>query len=158
MDNHPVKEVKATESNLELDKSAAGLSSINQLGYFGNIWVRSHHYKKAGDTNGGGHYHRFDHVTLLATGSVKVEVDGHEPKEFNAPTFIVISKNHKHKITALTDDVVYYCVFAIRDIDGEVVEDIYGKEVSPLSWDAMNDTEWRTQQLLQQLEEKTTHD
>ena len=158
MDNHPVKEVKRTDSNLMQDMSAVKRSSINELGYFGNIWVRSHHYKNAGDTNGDGHYHYFDHVTLLATGSVKVEVDGHPAKEFHAPTFIVISKDHKHKITALTDDVVYFCVFAIRDIDGEVVEEIYGKDVTPLSWDAKSDEEWRVEQLIKQLDKKTTHD
>ena len=71
-----------------------------------------------------------DHVTLLAVGSVLVEMDGHEPKEFHAPTFIVIDKDHKHKFTALTDGVVYYCVFAVRDIDGEV-SDLYSEDNSP---------------------------
>ena len=95
-------------------------SNVDQMGYFGNIWVRSHTFVKAGDTNGGGHTHNFDHVTLLAVGSVLVEIEGYEPKQFDAPTFIVIDKDHKHKFTALTDGVVYYCVFAVRDLDGEV--------------------------------------
>lgn len=90
------------------------------MGYFGNIWVKSHILEKAGDSNGVGHLHHFDHVTLLIKGSVKVEVEGGPPKEFHAPTFIVIKKNNKHKITALEDDSVFYCVFAIRDIDGQV--------------------------------------
>jgi len=107
------------------------LSDVNQMGYFGNIWVRSHYFKKVGDTNGGGHKHNFDHVTLLAVGSVLVEIEGHEPKQFHAPTFIVIDKDHKHKFTALTDDVVYYCVFAVRDIDGDV-SDIYSEDNSPM--------------------------
>ena len=102
------------------------------MGYFGNIWVRSHYFPKAGSTNGGGHKHNFDHVTLLAVGSVLVEVEGHEPKEFHAPTFITIDKDHEHKFTALTDGVVYYCVFALRDIDGNV-GDIYSEENSPLT-------------------------
>lgn len=103
---------------------------INQLGYFGNIWVRSHTLKKAGVTNGGGHKHHFDHVTLLAKGAVKVEVEGYPPTEFTAPTFIVIKKDYKHKFTALEDDTVYYCVFALRDIDGDVT-DIYSGDNSP---------------------------
>lgn len=102
-----------------------------QMGYFGNIWVRSHHMSGVGDTNGGGHKHNFDHVTLLAVGSVEVEVEGQDPKTFVAPTFIVIDKDHRHKITALTDDVVYYCVFALRDLDGTVSE-IYSKNNSPM--------------------------
>ena len=99
-------------------------SYIDQMGYYGNIWVRSHYLDKKGHTNGGGHKHNFDHVTLLAVGKVLVEVEGQEPKEFTAPTFIVIDKDHEHKFTALTDGVVYYCVFAVRDLDGNVT-DIY---------------------------------
>lgn len=111
-------------------RSHQGLSDVNQMGYFGNIWVRSHFFAKSGDTNGEGHTHNFDHVTLLAVGDVLVEVEGYEPKEFYAPTFIVIDKDHKHKITALTDNVVYYCVFAVRDIDGDI-SDIYSEDNSP---------------------------
>lgn len=99
------------------------LASVGEMGLFGNVWVRSHYLHKAGFTNGGGHKHDFDHVTLLAVGSVLVEVEGFEPKEFVAPTFITIDKNHQHKFTALTDGVVYYCVFAVRDTKGEVIVD-----------------------------------
>lgn len=99
------------------------MASVGEMGLFGNVWVRSHYLHKAGFTNGGGHTHDFDHVTLLAVGSVLVEVDGFEPKEFVAPTFIAIDKNHHHKFTALTDGVVYYCVFAVRNEDGEVIVD-----------------------------------
>lgn len=104
-------------------------SYTHELGYFGNIWVRSHYFKKSGETNAGGHTHHFDHVTLLAKGKVLVEVED-KTKEFIAPTFIVIKKDKKHKITALCDDVIYYCVFALRDIDGEVT-DIYSGDNSP---------------------------
>ena len=107
------------------------MSDINQMGYFGNVWVRSHYFEKAGHTNGGGHKHNFDHVTLLAVGSVLVEVEGHDPKEFHAPTFITIDKDHRHKFTALTDGVVYYCVFALRDLDGNVT-DLYDESNSPI--------------------------
>lgn len=105
-------------------------SYVDQMGYYGNIWVRSHYLAKQGDDNGGGHTHNFDHVTLLAVGNVLVEVEGSQPKEFKAPTFIVIDKDKKHKFTALTDGVVYYCVFAVRDLDGNVV-DLYDGDNSP---------------------------
>jgi hypothetical protein len=109
-----------TEINRNFKGSHIQRSDVNQMGYFGNIWVRSHYFEKAGHTNGGGHTHNFDHVTLLAVGSVLCEVEGDEPKQFDAPTFIVIDKDKKHKFTALTDGVVYYCVFAVRDLDGSV--------------------------------------
>ena len=123
------------------------------MGYFGNIWVRSHEFRKKGDTNGGGHYHNFDHVTLLAVGSVLVEVEGHDPKEFHAPTFIVIKKEHKHKFTALTDGVVYYCVFALRDENGELT-DMYNGDKSPYSM--VRDDE--IEEKIKLWNQKTTHE
>lgn len=120
------------EIDNRLVRSDVGQSNITQMGYFGNIWVRSHQFDKVGDSNGTGHKHNFDHVTLLAVGSVKVEVDNKEAKVFHAPTFIVIDKNCRHKFTSLTDDVVYYCVFAVRDVDGEI-GDICSDEHSPSS-------------------------
>lgn len=115
---------------LEKKRSHLSLSDLNEMGFYGNVWVRSHTYRKAGDTNGGGHYHRFDHVTLLVKGSIKVEIENEEITRFSAPTFVIINKDKKHKITALEDDTVYYCVFALRDIDGEV-SDIYSGDNSP---------------------------
>jgi len=101
-----------------------------QLGYFGNIWVKQHIHECANDSYGG-HKHTFDHVTLLAAGRVSVEIEGYPPKEFTAPTFIVIRKEHEHKITSLQADTVYYCVFALRDLNGEVT-DIFGEQNDPL--------------------------
>lgn len=92
-----------------------------ELGYIGNIWVRQNYLEKAGDKVGG-HIHFFDHVSLLAKGSVEVTIDGTNPQVFHAPTFIVIRKNHRHEITALEDDTSWYCVFAAREIDGSVAE------------------------------------
>lgn len=120
-----------------------------EIGYFGNIWVRSHYLQYAGNDNGGGHKHHFDHITLLIRGSVEVEIEGYPPKQFKAPTFIVIKKEHKHKFTALEDDTVYYCVFALRDIDGEVT-DIYSGDNSP--YDAVIEN----QEALQILDKKTS--
>ena len=106
------------------------IANSNELGYFGNIWVRSFFLEKAGMTNGMGHKHNHDHVTLLISGKVLVEVDGFEPTEFVGPTFIIVDKDHHHKFTALSDNVLYFCVFALRDLDGEVT-DIYSGNNSP---------------------------
>lgn len=112
-----------------------------ELGYFGNIWVRQNVLEKAGETHGG-HKHKFDHITLLCRGRMSVEVDGYPPKEFKAPTFIVIRKEHNHKITALEDGTLYYCVFALRDIDGKVVDAIYGNNYDPLSAAMVDEDYW----------------
>jgi hypothetical protein len=147
------REDEKNGSLIEEIRNHNNLSDLNQMGYFGNIWVRSHYFKKAGDTNGGGHYHHFDHVTLLAVGSVKVEVEGHDPKEFHAPTFIVIKKEHKHKFTALTDGVVYYCVFALRDENGELT-DMYNGDKSP--YNMVRDDE--IEEKIKLWNQKTTHE
>lgn len=133
-----------------------GLSNSFQMGYFGNIWVRSHFLKKAGDTNGGGHYHYFDHVTLLISGKVLVEVDGFEPKEFTAPTFIVIDKDHKHKFTALKDNSIYYCVYALRDENGELT-DMYTGDNSPYLIRPDREFEQEQMKKILELEAKTVH-
>ena len=132
-------------------RSHNNLSDLNQLGFYGNVWVRSHTYRKAGDVNGPGHYHRFNHVSLLVKGAVRVEVEGAEPKRYMAPTFIIIDKDKKHRVTALEDDTVWYCVFALRDIDGDVTE-IYSGDNSP--YDAISDEEHNLIKI-QQLEQKT---
>lgn len=130
--SHPVKELKS-----KLSKSDGDTESItNSLGYFGNIWVRSNYLAKKGEDNGGGHRHHFDHISLLVQGKVLVEVEGYDPKEFTAPTFIMVKRQFKHKFTALTDDVSWFCVFALRDVDGDVTE-IYSGDNSP--YDAVPD-------------------
>lgn len=121
--------------------------SIHELGYFGNIWVRQNLLEKAGH-HMQGHKHNFDHVSLLTSGRVEVEVEGYPPKEFTAPTFIVIKKEHKHKFTALEDNTSWYCVFALRDVDGNVT-DIYSGDNSPYGIAA--DDYWTPERL----EEKT---
>jgi hypothetical protein len=129
------------------------MNRVGELGYFGNIWVRQNLLEKTGDTNGGGHKHKFDHVSLLSQGKVLVEIEGHEPKEFTAPTFIVIRKEHNHKFTALTDDTIFYCVFALRDLDGEPIDELFDPAIhDPMSalrvdndyWDKANKLEMDT--------------
>lgn len=121
-----------------------------ELGYFGNIWVRLNRLDKAGESIVG-HKHHFDHVSLLVKGKVKVEVEGYSPKEFEAPTFITIKKEYRHTITALEDDSIWYCVFALRDVDGNVT-DIYSGDNSPYS--AVTDDPEVLQKLIE-LENKT---
>jgi len=100
-----------------------------ELGFFGNIWVRKHVIKEAGGIVHG-HKHHFDHVTLLAQGKIQIKVD-EMVKEFTAPTFVVVRKEHNHEITALADNTVYYCVFALRDLDGEPIDEFYHVKHDP---------------------------
>lgn len=100
------------------------------LGCYANVWIRQRLFQKVGEKIGG-HKHKYDHVSLLAKGSAKVEVDGVE-KIFESPTFIVIRKDKIHNVTALEEGTLWYCIFADRSMDGEV----YDPEINdPLSRD-----------------------
>ena len=101
------------------------------MGFFGNIWVRQNVLEKAGQASEG-HKHSFDHVSLLTSGAVEVEVEGYPARQFKAPTFVIIRKEHVHKVTALEDNTSWYCVFALRNLDGEVIE-VYEDKHNPLS-------------------------
>ena len=128
--------------------------SDHSLGYFGNVWVRQNTLKNIGDTNGGGHKHKFDHVSLLTQGKVKVEIEGYPAKEFIAPTFIVVRKEHNHKFIALENDTVWYCIFALRDLDGQPIEELFDPEKNdPLSHRAVPNDYWDK---LKELDNKTT--
>lgn len=82
-----------------------------------NLWLRQMHFKKAGDRNEG-HVHNFDHVTLLAKGSVTVDVEG-KLTDFTAPHMIYVQAGRAHYIIAKEDDTVAYCVHAIRNADAD---------------------------------------
>lgn len=125
------------------------MEKAHELGYFGNIWVRQNVLEKKGDY-AGGHYHLFDHVSLLAKGTIEVEIEGHPPKQFVAPTFIVIKKEFMHKFTAMTDDVLWYCVFAIRNEDGDLT-DFYPDTSSPFFINSVGENYWSTRKKLEEL-------
>lgn len=128
------------------------------LGYFGNIWVRQNTLGPEDVMRG--HQHKFDHVSLLVEGTVEVNVEGKPPKLFTAPTFIVIRKNHNHVFKAIDGRAVWYCVFALRDIDGEVIPELFDKDNDPLVLDQSSakvpDGYWASQEQIEELEQKTT--
>lgn len=99
------------------------------FGFYGNVAVAQRWIDKKGGVFDN-HKHYFDHVTILSQGSMLVETDGHEPKEFHAPTYIIIAKEKAHKFTALEDNTVFFCIFALRE-DEAGVEELYQSGNSP---------------------------
>lgn len=91
-----------------------------KIGCVANLFSRQMHFKNAGDTERG-HTHPFDHLTLLAAGSLRVTVNG-DTTDFKAPHMIYIKAEHMHKLVALEDNTVAYCIHALRDGNG--VDDI----------------------------------
>lgn len=92
-----------------------------------NLWLRQMHFKNAGDRNEG-HVHNHDHITLLAKGSVTVDVEGKLTK-FKAPHMIYIAKGKRHFLVADEDDTIAYCVHALRT--GAREEDILDPAMIP---------------------------
>lgn len=106
---------------------------IVELGCVANLFSRMMHFKRAGDIEIG-HTHQFDHLTLLATGKLKVTVEG-VATEFTAPHMIYIHKDKVHELEALVDETVAYCIHALRDKDNNEILDpsMIPAGVSPLA-------------------------
>ena len=104
-----------------------------KIGCVSNLYSRQMHFVKAGDVEIG-HTHPFDHMTLLATGSVKATVNG-KVSYFKAPQMIYIKKDVVHEFVALEDNTVAFCIHALRV--GEQVEDILDPEMIPAGVDPL---------------------
>ena len=91
-----------------------------QIGCVANLFSRQMHFKKAGDIEYG-HTHPFNHLTLLASGSLQVTVNG-KTTVFKAPNMIYIKAEYEHELVALEDNTVAFCIHALRDGNG--VDDI----------------------------------
>jgi hypothetical protein len=126
----------ADETVLERLKEATHSDAeISELVAFGQIVFRTLRIAKK-DQYHQGHRHVYDHVTNLIRGSVLCEVDDCKPKIYHAPMQITISADKWHKFTAMTDDVVYQCVYHQK-----VRDDVYGAANSPYGMAPWTDEE-----------------
>jgi quercetin dioxygenase-like cupin family protein len=103
------------------------------MGCSSNVFVRVMNFEHSGDVEMG-HSHSFDHLTLLSSGSIQVDVNG-VSSEFVAPHLVFIKKNTVHKITALTDNTVVSCIHALRVNDaGDILDpDMIPAGVNPMT-------------------------
>lgn len=96
----------------------------------GNIFVRPNALLPKGYVIQG-HKHTFDHTTIVFMGSINVKILDENgivinEKVFKAPSHCLIKAGVEHEITSLEDDTTYWCVFSIRNSDGEVVREFDG--------------------------------
>lgn len=91
-----------------------------QISCVSNVFIKQMAFAQAGDFECG-HSHVFDHLTLLASGKLRVTALG-KSTDFSAPTHIFIKAGVVHELLALEDNTVVHCIHALRD--GERVEDI----------------------------------
>lgn len=116
------------------------------IGCVANLFSKQMYFRNKGDVEDG-HAHLFDHLTLLAYGSLRVTVEG-VSRDFTAPQMIYIQAGKHHEIVALEDKTVAYCIHALRDGDavGDIVDPsmcVNGEvpahiDVKPLIMDTLN--------------------
>jgi quercetin dioxygenase-like cupin family protein len=56
------------------------------------------------------HAHAFAHHSMLAHGSLRVWLDDKQVGDFHAPTAILIRPGVQHRMQALADETVLYCI------------------------------------------------
>jgi len=78
------------------------------------------HFAAAGDIELG-HTHASDHITLLAKGTLKVTIK-EQSHTYTAPHMIFIKAELRHELEAVTDNTVIYCVHALRDKVGDILD------------------------------------
>ena len=99
---------------------------VTDLKLVDNVFVKMHRFINAGDTHEG-HSHMFDHITLLASGAVRMEHDN-GVAEFTAPHLIVTPKGITHQFTALEPGTVFCCIHAIRE--GDELDDVASPDIT----------------------------
>lgn len=72
------------------------------------------------------HVHEFDHLSVLASGRVLLEVDG-ESQEISGPQCLLIAAGKRHKVTAL-EDACWFCIHATDETDHHVIDDVILKK------------------------------
>lgn len=92
-----------------------------KIGCVANLYSRMMHFVSAGHIEHG-HTHQFDHLTLLAKGSLRVTVEGHTT-DFTAPHMIYIRADKRHELVSLEDDTVAYCIHVLHDKEtGDILD------------------------------------
>lgn len=71
----------------------------------------------------GQHAHTYDHTSMLAAGAVRVWADDECLGDFTAPTGVFIAANRKHRMQALVDGTVMYCIHNTHGFAPDELED-----------------------------------
>ena len=94
----------------------------------GELFLRDVHLPNKGDSIPG-HTHNFDHTTFFIRGKVLVRTyskccidERVKSPEDNEP-FLLIPKDVRHEMVALTDDAYFICTFVHRDALGRVTRE-----------------------------------
>jgi len=99
---------------------------INTKHHFDSgVYAREMHLPKGWQAES--HKHRFDHMSILANGSVILTVDG-TSSEYIAPSVLSVKAGKQHSIYA-KEDSVWFCIHATEETDMQTLEKILIEEV-----------------------------
>ena len=92
-----------------------------------NVYLKKMNFKEENITYCG-HYHEYDHVTLIASGRVRVKFSSipemgipEEIKEYSAVSTFVTRSFREHEITSLEPNTMVCCIHGIREDNGEII-------------------------------------
>lgn len=97
-----------------------GAIDASVFGFIGNLFVRKVYFPESGDYMEG-HRHQFDHVTFVSQGAIRFR-KGDEIRDVVAPDFIEAPAQVVHDMIALKPNSCAWCVFAMRDSTGQVLD------------------------------------
>ena len=100
------------------------------LSLVNNVWIKQMCFASKGSV-AQTHAHRFDHQTLLAVGSLRVTTDG-LINDYQAPAILLVQAGTHHRLEALEDGTVAYCVHRLTD-DEAVVDGIHNEDLHSLA-------------------------
>jgi quercetin dioxygenase-like cupin family protein len=110
------------------------MSETHSMAIADNVFVKMMAFPERGMTHAG-HSHSFDHITLLASGSVRMIHDNGED-EYKAPHLIITPKGIRHKFFVLEPNTLLCCIHAVRN--GHGVDDVARSGISPeQAWDSL---------------------
>lgn len=109
----PTVEIPNTNNNFI--SSNINSSPDIMIGLVANMFVRMMVFKTKGVCELG-HTHSFDHLTLLASGKLRVTANNIST-DYTAPMMIYIDADTKHELISLEDNTVAYCIHGLRDLD-----------------------------------------
>jgi quercetin dioxygenase-like cupin family protein len=66
------------------------------------------------------HVHPYDHLSILASGTVSVKVEN-EINIITGPACLTIAAHKEHSVTAITD-ATWFCIHAVSDDNPETVD------------------------------------
>jgi len=98
-----------------------------QISCLSNVYVRRMFFKEKGIIELG-HRHPYSHASLVASGSVSVQVYDDENKKlfdpvvYKAPAMIMIEKDVAHQLESLEDETTVCCIHALRDETETIID------------------------------------